>query len=56
MKKSVIFGIAILALVWLALSFLLIKLGGFNLKNLLVMCMTAIIIFYPLKRKYFDNN
>lgn len=52
MKKSAIFGITVLFIIWAALAYLLISTGGFNLKNLLLLVMTAIIIFVPMWKKY----
>ena len=52
MKKSVIIGISLLLMVWLYLAWLLLSTGGVNLKNLLILAMTAIIIFVPLFKKY----
>lgn len=39
-------------MVWLYLAWLLLSAGGVNLKNLLILAMTAIIIFVPLFKKY----
>lgn len=52
MKKSVLIGLSLLFMVWLWLAWLLLRYGGVNLKNLLLLAMTAIIIFVPLFRKY----
>lgn len=52
MKKSVLIGLSLLFMVWLWLAWLLLSSGGVNLKNLLLLAMTAIIIFVPLFRKY----
>lgn len=54
-----IIGFAVLALVWLWLSWSLIALGGgLNLKNILLILASGIIIFVPLWKKYgrHDNN
>ena len=52
MKKSVLIGLSLLFMVWLWLAWLLLRYGGVNLKNLLLLAITAIIIFVPLFRKY----
>lgn len=56
MKTSVILGLALLFMVWLWLSWLLLTTGGLNLKNLLLLAMSAIIIFVPLFKKYFKGK
>jgi len=55
MKTSVIIGLSLLAIVWLWLAWMLLLSGGVNLKNLLLLAMSAIIIFVPLFRKYFKG-
>lgn len=52
MKTSVIIGLSLLLTVWLWLAWLLLTSSGVNLKNLLLLAMTAIIIFVPLLKKY----
>lgn len=52
MEVSKIIGIAVLALVWVWLVWLLLSAGGINLKNLLIAAMTGVIIFVPLYKKY----
>lgn len=52
MKKRVIFGIAVLAAIWIWLAWILLSQGGVTLKNLMVLAITGIIIFVPLYRKY----
>lgn len=52
MKKSAIFGIAVLFIIWASLAYLLLTAGGINLKNLLLLAMTAIIIFVPMWKEY----
>ncbi len=52
-------GLILLALVWLWLCWSLVALGGgFNLKNILLIVASGIIIFVPLWKKYVrrDNN
>lgn len=56
MKKSVIIGLSLLLMVWLWLAWLLLSQGGVNLKNLLILAMTAVIIFAPLWKKYFKDE
>lgn len=56
MKKTVIAGISLLAVVWLWLAWLMLRSGGVNLKNLLLLAMTAIIIFVPLYKKYIQGE
>lgn len=56
MKKSVIIGLSLLLMVWLWLAWLLLSKGGVNLKNLLILAMTAVIIFVPLWKKYFKDE
>lgn len=56
MKTSVIIGLSLLVMVWLWLAWLLLSTGGINLKNLLMLFMSAIIIFVPLWKKYFRGT
>lgn len=56
MSISKIIGISVLAVLWLWLAWMLIAAGGFNLKNLLIVAMTGIIIFVPLYKKYFGKK
>lgn len=56
MKKSVIIGLSLLLMLWLWLAWLLLSQGGVNLKNLLILAMTAVIIFVPLWKKYFKDE
>lgn len=55
MKTSVIIGLSLLLVVWLWLAWMLLTAGGLNLKNLLLLAMSAIIIFVPLFKKYFKG-
>lgn len=55
MKTSVIIGVSILMTVWLWLAWLLLSSGGVNLRNLLVLAISGIIIFVPLWKKYFNG-
>ena len=55
MKTSVIIGLLILAIVWLCLAWQLLSSVGVNLKNLLLLAISATIIFVPLYRKYFKG-
>lgn len=49
-------GTGILFLVWLWLAWGLLSADGVNLKNLLILAMTAVIIFVPLYKKYFAQG
>lgn len=51
-----IFGTGVLFLVWLWLAWGLLSADGVNLKNLLILAMTAVIIFVPLYKKYFAKG
>lgn len=55
MKASVTIGMALLAAVWIWLVWILLSAGGFTLKNIIIVVMTAIIIFVPLWKKYFKG-
>ena len=55
MKTSRIFGMVVLAAVWLWLAWAVLA-TGFNLKNILIVAMTAVIIFVPLYKKYFASD
>lgn len=55
MKTSVIIGLSLLLVIWLWLAWMLLSAGGLNLKNLLLLAMSAIIIFVPLFKKYFKG-
>ena len=52
MKISVIIGIIVLAIAWLALAAYTFTYAGFNLRNLLVVGFSGLIIFVPLWKKY----
>ena len=56
MKSSTIIGLSILMMLWLWLAWLLLSTGGVNLKNLLILAMSAVIIFVPLWKKYFNDQ
>lgn len=49
-------GLVAIVILWLGLSWLVIDLGGFNLKNLIVVIMSGIIVFTPLWKKYGKTN
>ena len=51
MKPAALIGLGILFLLWLWLAWLMLSLGGVNLKNLIILAMSAIIVFVPLWRK-----
>lgn len=46
------FGLVIIVLLWIGLCWIMIDIGGFNLKNLLVAIMSGVIVFVPLWKKY----
>lgn len=52
MRIGVIIGLLVLALAWLALAVYTFVYAGFNLKNLLIVVFSGIIIFVPLWKKY----
>ena len=52
MKSTAIIGLALLFMVWLWLAWMLLAYGGVTLKNLLLLAMTAVIIFVPLLKKF----
>ncbi|MDE6018018.1 MAG: hypothetical protein K2G85_04295 [Muribaculaceae bacterium] len=57
MKPTRIAGIVVLALLWVWLSVgLLTSADGFNLKNILIVAMSGIIIFVPLYKKYIGGD
>lgn len=57
MNAVKIAGFSLLALMWLWLSWSLLSLaGGFNLKNLLLIAASGIIIFVPLWKKYIRKD
>lgn len=56
MKGIRIGGFVLLTVLWIWLSQYLLRAGGFNLKNLLMVAMTGIIILVPLYRKYIMNQ
>jgi hypothetical protein len=45
-------GLVAIVILWLGLSWLVIDLSGFNLKNLIVVAMSGVIVFTPLYKKY----
>lgn len=56
MKTSAIIGISILSIIWLWLAWLLLSKSGINLKNILVLTMSGIIVFVPMWRKYSNSS
>lgn len=56
MKRSVIVGLTVLALVWIGLSIGVLYSAGFTLYNLIIIAFSGIIIFVPLWKKYFRND
>lgn len=59
MKRAALIGIILLLMLWLWLAWLLLSTAGISLKNLIILAMSAIIVFVPLFRKfnaYKQNN
>lgn len=56
MKPSGIIGLSILLIVWLYLAWLLLSTGGINLKNLIILAISGIIVFVPLCKKFFNGK
>lgn len=57
MKTNRIVGLVILGVVWVWLVQALLRQGGgFTLKNLFLIVASAIIIFVPLWKKYFNSE
>lgn len=56
MKLRILILLSILLIIWLWLAWLLLSTGGFNLKNLIILAMSAIIVFVPLWKKYFAGS
>lgn len=56
MKPVILIGMSILLLLWLWLAWLMLSIGGINLKNLLILAMSAIIVFVPLYKKFYTGN
>lgn len=56
MKASSLIGLSILVIIWLYLARLLLINGGINLKNLLILALSGIIVFVPLFRRYFSGD
>lgn len=52
MKTTALIGIAVLAVIWVWLAWMLLAAGGVTLKNIIVLAMSGIIIFVPLVRKF----
>ena len=55
-KTIRLFGICILALVWLWLAWGFLSAKGITLLNLIILAMTGIIIFLPLYKKYISGG
>lgn len=45
-------GLIFLAVLWIGLAAYILIASGVNLKNILLVTMSGIIIFYPLYKKY----
>lgn len=56
MKRAALLGLSILFMVWMWLAWLLLSRGGVNLKNLIILAMSAIIVFVPLWKKFFKGG
>lgn len=56
MNPAKYIGLTILAIVWLWLSWSILSTSGINIKNLLLVAMSGIIIFVPLYKKYFAKK
>lgn len=56
MKSSALIGLSLLALIWIWLAWILLTSAGVNLKNLLILAMSGIIVFVPLWRKFSSGN
>lgn len=58
MKSIGLIGLSILFMIWLWLAWILLNNGGINLKNLIILAISATLIFVPLCRKIFvgKNN
>ncbi len=52
MRQIRIAGFVLLLLLWIWLSQYLLRAGGFNLHNILVVVMSGIVIVVPLYKKY----
>ena len=55
MKPVAVIGLSILLIIWLWLAWVLLSVGGITLRNLIVLAMSAIIIFVPLMKKYYKG-
>ncbi len=51
MRSASLFGFILLFLLWVWISWAILK-SGFTLYNLLIVAMAGIIIFVPLYKKY----
>lgn len=56
MKQTQLIGLVILALAWVALCWILISRAGFNMRIILTIVMSGIIVFVPLYKKYSKRN
>lgn len=52
MKTSALIGIVILTIAWLWLAWMLLTLGGINLKNIFILTMSAVIVYVPIVKKF----
>lgn len=54
MNTRGIIGISLLGCLWVYLAYLLLATGGITLKNIIILAMTAVIIFVPLMKRLFN--
>ena len=55
MKKGIVLQLVFIAVLWLALDYLLIVSTPFSLKTVLLIVGSGIIVFVPLYKKYVRN-
>lgn len=56
MKPGILILVSILLLLWIWLAWMLLSTAGINLKNLIILAMSAIIVFVPLWKKFFTGS
>ena len=56
MKTSSIFGIVLLAILWIWLAWAILASNGITLYNLIIVAISGIIVFVPLYRKFSTNK
>lgn len=52
MKTSALIGVVILTIAWLWLAWMLLSLGGLTLKNIIILAMSAVIVYVPIVKKF----